>query len=37
MEDGAFYQGEWDDDTIMMHGKGVLIDENGNLYEGQFC
>ena len=24
----------WDDDTIMMHGKGILIDQDGNLYEG---
>lgn len=30
------YEGEWLEFENVMDGKGVLIDEFGNLYEGSF-
>tara|TARA_B110000285_G_C14633916_1_gene384662 strand:+ start:223 stop:399 length:177 start_codon:yes stop_codon:yes gene_type:complete len=35
-ENGAMYEGEWLEFENVMDGKGVLIDEFGNLYEGSF-
>ena len=28
------YNGEWLED--MKHGQGISVDQNGNMYEGQF-
>ena len=32
--DGSQYEGEWENG--MMHGKGMYINLNGDLYQGNF-
>lgn len=35
-DNGSIYQGEWLEDQNVMDGKGVLIEEDGTIYEGIF-
>ena len=35
-DNGAIYEGEWNRNYNETDGIGVLIDEDGNLYEGTF-
>ena len=34
MQDGAQYEGEWDVDRNLRHGKGCQVWSDGSIYEG---
>jgi hypothetical protein len=34
LQDGAQYEGEWNTETDMRHGRGYQIWSDGSIYEG---